>query len=235
MKRQGKQSVKSKKIKSFWYNANRNIGDSLTPIIVGRLLKKKVVWSRRNDTPKLLAVGSIMKALRNGDVVWGAGIMREYDKFIHIDKCKFLAVRGKLTEKILGIDCGVYGDPAILLPLLFNPKVEKKYKLGIIEHYVDRGLYRGEGKRINVLQTWKTFIIQLLQCKRIISSSLHGCIIAEAYGVPVDYLRLSDKVLGSGFKFRDYLTATDRTEFNQPFDLQLQQNNLIKVLKDYYL
>lgn len=227
--------MKSKRIKSFWYSANKNVGDSLTPILVGRLLNADVQLVNRNYSPKLIAVGSIMKALRNGDTVWGAGIMREYDRFKNIDRCKFLAVRGKLTEKLLSIDCGVYGDPAILLPLLYNPAVEVKYKTGIVEHYVDAGLYRGEGKRINPLQNWKLFVNQIKQCERIVSSSLHGCIIAEAYGIPVKWIKLSDKVIGNGFKFRDYLSATDRTEFNQEFNLYLQQQKLVKVLKDFYL
>lgn len=227
--------MKSKIIKSFWYNSNNNVGDSLTPVVVGHFLNKKIVWTKRNSTNKLLAIGSIMKALRAGDVVWGTGIMREYDVFNIASQCKFLAVRGKLTGKILGVDCGVYGDPAILLPLIFNPEVEIKYEIGIVEHYVDAGIYTGKGERINVLQGWKQFVRQLKQCEKIISSSLHGCIIAEAYGIPAEWITLSDKVLGNGFKFRDYLSATDRTSFSQPFDLASQQKNLLTALEKHYL
>lgn len=226
--------MKSKIIKSFWYNANNNVGDTLTPVIVGRLTGYKIIWVNRNKSPKLLAVGSIMKALRNGDIVFGAGIMREYDKFKNIDKCKFIALRGKLTERILNVNCGVYGDPALLLPLIYNPKIEKQHSTGIIEHYIDKGLYKGEGKRISVMLKWKQFIDEILQCEKIISSSLHGCIIAEAYDIPAQWIILSDRVLGNGFKFRDYLSATDRTDFSQPFDLKQQQTQLLTALKKYY-
>lgn len=235
MKQQAGEKMKSVPIKSFWYKANNNIGDSLTPILIWHLLKRKAIWVQRNHSPKLLACGSIMKALRNGDTVWGAGIMRNYDKFKDISKCKFLAVRGKLTESILGINCGVYGDPALLLPLIYNPKIEIKHRIGIVEHYVDAGLYKGEGQRINPLQNWNTFINELKQCEKIISSSLHGCIIAEAYGIETECIKLSDKVLGGGFKFKDYLSASNRTSFEQPFDLQSMQTKLASALRKHYL
>ena len=112
---------KNKPLNCHWH-LEKNIGDTLTPILVEFFTCKKVKWVSRNSTGKLLGVGSIMKALRVGDTVWGTGIMRETDIFNYASKCKFLAVRGKLTEKILGVNCGVYGDPALLLPLLYQSK-----------------------------------------------------------------------------------------------------------------
>ena len=109
-------------IKSFWYRS-KNVGDTLTPIIVRHFTHQEIEWVDRCNGHKLLAVGSIMDALRKGDVVWGAGILRETDK-PKVNENKFLAVRRKLTEKILGIDCGVYGDPALLMPLIYNPEVK---------------------------------------------------------------------------------------------------------------
>lgn len=83
---------------------------------------------------------------------------------------------------------------------------------------------------------WKNFVDEIKSCKKIVSSSLHGCIIAESYGIPVEWIVLSDKVLGNGFKFRDYLSATDRKSFDEPLTedkLKEQQEALIKVFKDY--
>ena len=148
-------------IKAYWYNKVPNVGDSLSPVIISHFLGRKVEWVDKNYTPKLLAIGSIMKALRHNDVVWGSGVMSANHKFGDLSDCKFLAIRGKLTRRILNIDCSNYGDPALLLPLIYNPDVEKKYRVGIVEHYVDKNLYKGEGHKIDILQDTKSFITTL--------------------------------------------------------------------------
>lgn len=208
------------KIFAHWYKS-KNLGDTLTPIIVEHFTGRKVQFVERNSRVKLLAVGSIMKALRPHDTIWGAGVMRKTDTFPMARFAKFLAVRGKLSEKIIGQNIGVYGDPALLLPLIYNPKIEKKHNIGLIPHYVEKNepVFKRLGNDcpvIDIEQDWKSFVDELLTCEQIISSSLHGCIIAEAYGITAHWIKVSDKVLGDGFKFYDYISGTDR-EFPPPF------------------
>jgi pyruvyltransferase len=217
-------------MKAFWYKS-KNVGDTLTKPILNHF-GIDVKYAPRNSTGKVLFCGSIMKALRPNDIVLGAGVMRETDKF-KLNNNKILAVRGKLTEKILGVNCGVYCDPALLLPLIYDPEVKVKHEVGIVEHYIDKGLYKG-GHKIDVYLNWKDFIKEIKSCKKIISSSLHGCIIAEAYGIQAEWVKLSDNVLGDGFKFRDYLSATNRTSFKEKLtkeQLTKQQEGLIKKIK----
>jgi len=224
-------------IKTHWHLEN-NIGDTLTPIIVEYFTGQKVKWVGRNSTGKLLGIGSIMKALRVGDTVWGTGIMRETDVFNYASKCKFLAVRGKLTEKILGVKCGVYGDPALLLPRMYNPDIKPTKSYGFCPHYIDQDQFKNE-VIINVRQNWKDFINDMLQYEMIETSSLHGLVIALAYGRPVIWRKYSDRVLGDGFKFRDFGTSigvdikTDEVIY-PPKNLKEIQDKLIKVLKEHY-
>ncbi|WP_156383835.1 hypothetical protein [Methylobacterium sp. Leaf456] len=52
----------------------------------------------------------------------------------------------------------------------------------------------------------------VLSCRRILSSSLHGLILAHAYGIPATWLKISDRPLGDDFKFRDYWASIGRDD-----------------------
>ena len=87
-------------------------------------------------------IGSIIESLANKEsIIWGSGAMYGGEKVLYEKPKKVLAVRGPLTRKYLlsqGVDCPeVYGDPALLLPKIYNPLIEKKYKLGVIPHNID--------------------------------------------------------------------------------------------------
>lgn len=125
----------------------------------------------------------------------------------------------KLVETILGkkIDC-VLADAGLLAPLLIN-KQPKKYSLGIIPHYVDKkhpiiSKIQNTVKNSVVIDVFAPVFdcLKLIaQCETVLSSSLHGCIISDAFGIPHKWFECSDKVIGSGFKFHDYYSSYDIT------------------------
>ena len=183
-----------------FYDPKRNIGDTLNPLLFEYL---KNYFSLSGVTRKkyivLLMIGSIIGYVDLDCSIWGSGIL-EPDHINHINstkyiKRKFYAVRGPLTRKAL-IDIGynvpeVYGDPAILLPKIYYPRgVTKKYKVSVIPHFVDKTKKCENLHYINVLtDDYKSFIDEVLSSEIVISSSLHGIIIAEAYGVPAIWLK----------------------------------------------
>jgi pyruvyltransferase len=144
------------------------------------------------------------------------------------------AVRGKLTRKKLlafGIECPeVYGDPALLMPLFYRPPARKRYELGFVPHYtdLDRELVkRLQGdRRVHVVSMVKSRVEQvverrasyervvdaLLQCERVISGSLHGLILAEAYGIPCEWVQVGDRNIGDGFKYLDFFSSVGRSD-----------------------
>jgi pyruvyltransferase len=198
-------------IKAYWWSA-KNFGDVLTPIILEWLTGKKVELASRKDSGKILAVGSVMAALKENDIVWGTGWHKH--KMVTAPKgATFLAVRGPLTRKLIkGNVPEVYGDPALLLPKIYFPSVKKTHKVGLIPHYVEKPLLKatkGE-KMIDIQADWKKVIEDILSCEMIISSSLHGIICAEAFGIPTAWVQVSKKIIGKGLKFNDYFLATGR-------------------------
>lgn len=234
-------------MKTFFLNdLNNNFGDMLSRPVL-EFLGFKVDLVNRNEQGKLLAIGSVMSALRKNDVVWGTGVIRNKKIFVP-PGAKFLAVRGPITRTLLhkGDVPEIYGDPAILLPLIYKPEVKKKYKLGIIPHYVDKNLLYLKGqpdiweKIIDIQQDWKKVIEDILECEEILSSSLHGIIAAEAYGVPAAWAKWSDNIIGGGLKFQDYFLGTGRreqktyTKIPPIQNLKERQDLLINQLKKHY-
>ena len=228
---------------AFWIQST-NVGDTLTPVIVEHFTGVKLKHVPETHEGKLIGIGSTMLAIRPGDTIWGTGIMRDSDTFPLASQSRFLAVRGRLTERILGRDVGVYGDPALLLSLMHKPDTTKKYKVGVIPHYAERqepGLAQlskeVDYKIINVNLPWQEFVDEVVSCENIVSSSLHGIVIAESYGIPATWMKLTDKVAGDGFKFRDYLTGTGR-EIQEPGkfppipNLKEIQDGLLKALSN---
>lgn len=205
-------------IRLHWWNPLANLGDAVSPLIVGHLSGRPVVHTGDRARGKLMAVGSILSRVRDGDVVWGSGLISA-ESGLKGSRILVTAVRGPRTAarlRKLGIDCPeVYGDPGCLLPRLFpRPSgVVPRYALGVIPHYRDQDLFtvRDPGIRMIDITTGPTAFVQALwNCERVVSSSLHGIIFAEAYGIPAHWLEMSDRVVGGGFKFADYYEGTGR-------------------------
>ena len=223
-----------KKINLFyWSNINlqnwqsENYGDLLSKYLVEKISGKKVCWVHPKKLrwfqkkKHYLAIGSILAQATKHSEVWGSGIIAQDQE---VALANFYAVRGPETRKLLlkqHIECPeVYGDPALLLPRYFDPKINKTIKTGWVPHYEDLELV----KRVNlpkndILIDLRTNDVeettkQLLSCERILSSSLHGLIVAHAYGIPAVWVKLSDNLFGDDVKFRDYFGSVGIAPYN---------------------
>lgn len=206
-----------------------NFGDALSPILIETLSGKRVVQAYKivniYGKPIYSVIGSILDNSNcSNHWIWGSGFISETGK-LHRRPKRVLAVRGPLSRKKLleyGVECPeVYGDPALLCPLLYEPNVIKKYRLGIIPHYIDKdnsALNKFKDLKevtiIDIKSNLKDVIDHVNECEAIASSSLHGLIIADAYGVPSVWLKLSDKIIGGEFKFIDYFSSVHKSKMH---------------------
>lgn len=177
----------------------------------------------------IVSIGSIIGWGSGKRIVWGSGILFDNEK---IDNGKFLAVRGKYTQKRLlelGYECpSVFGDPALLLPLIYNPEIEKTHKIGMVPHHTQFEHFKDYEKThgikvINLIGDVEEILNEMLSCEKIISSSLHGVIVAQAYNIPAlwyEYPKIQWH--GENIKFLDYFSSVGIEE-HEP--LPLKENN----------
>ena len=209
-----------------------NFGDELSLDIVSALLRKvgssnpasiRRCDDRRRTGHRLFAVGSILHQCRPGDTVWGSGINGKmstsgYD----FDGVDIRAVRGPLTRRMIinkGGDCPeVYGDPGLLIPRLF-PELSQPttspldIDVSVILNVNDLALISedsGHAPPANLISpnmSWRRVATEIRRSKFVVSSSLHGIILADAFGVPC---RPLIGLFESLFKFQDYFLSTAR-------------------------
>ena len=198
-----------------------NFGDALSPLIVERILKRPVELVDENyPGPKLIAGGSALHCARDGDVLWGAGLRTEEDfkRGPRFQQLTIAAVRGPITRDFLlsryPIDVPeVYGDPAILLPELFPEWTRRtvKGRIGVIPHFSNRHEYTSTSENLVVIvpnQEPERIVPDILACELVIAGSLHGLIVAEAFGIPARWLNSSRTE--PELKYYDYYQGTDR-------------------------
>lgn len=212
----------------FWFSGI-NFGDGLNPYFISQISGMKVhLVSPDSDVKHYIVIGSTVEMANRNSIIWGAGYIAENRIFTE-KPLKVCAVRGPKTRELLleqGVDCPeVYGDPALLLPKIYFPKVKKKYKLGVIPHYIDKDkipnnlMYNSEIKIIDIKRCNPLDLIKdIMSCEKIASSSLHGMIVSDAYAVPSIWIEFSDNVVGNGFKFHDYFLSVKR-EIEEPLKI----------------
>lgn len=156
------------------------------------------------EEAELFGCGSIMDHVPEGykGVLLGTGMMRRGQRH-DLRGAVILGLRGKLTAEGIGVDAPL-GDFGLLCAL-YAGREHKEHEIGIIPHYIFRGV-EYPWYTIDITADTETVIREADRCERIISSSLHGIILADALGIENKW-EYSDRVYGRGFKFRDYASA----------------------------
>ena len=209
-----------RRLLGFYYDQHPNVGDVLNVDLADRLLDKELVMlPGMRHLPHVLMVGSILGQMNKNSIVWGSGVLSPEI----FDQCHglgtILAVRGRLTKGLIEkkfdvqLDCPL-GDPGLLLPRVYPMPQRSEKQVGIIPHLLDessdwvRAMCEQGAKLVSVSLPPEQFVDALADCSAVISSSLHGLILADAYNIPNIRFSLPNPIPGGDFKFDDYYSAT---------------------------
>ncbi|WP_181276318.1 polysaccharide pyruvyl transferase family protein [Brevibacterium oceani] len=227
------------KINLHWWTNEINFGDLLAPWLAEKISGREVEFAERGSSA-YVTIGSILSHVSDGCTVWGTGSFGTETTNQLARDADYRAVRGPLTRNKLTtnkIDCPrIYGDPALLTPRFYHPDVEKKHKLGIVLRWSEtkRNQHNIPGvKPIHLgSDDIEGTIRSFLECEKILTTSLHGLIIADAYGIPNAWLD-SKTPKGLEFKYWDYLISVDKVRHPQSYKLHapgLTANQLIDAI-----
>jgi len=227
--------MKSDPLKLHFYrssNGIRNFGDELSPLFVEMASNRRVELSNVSNCD-IISLGSIFEGVAkklyqrklklnfNPIHVWGTGLIGSKDIKNKIIKNNFKihAVRGIKTQKKIGTNIDVFCDPGLLAGRLIKDQ-RKKNKILIMPHISHHNLpeiaelhRRIKGSVIADLSQDPIEILKLISSSDLVlSSSLHGLICADSFGIPNIRLKVSMELKGGDFKFNDYYSSIGRTE-----------------------
>ncbi|MBD3880967.1 polysaccharide pyruvyl transferase family protein [Phormidium tenue FACHB-886] len=185
------------------------------------------------------------------------------------------ALRGKYSARTFrqqGIEVpDVYGDPVWFLPSIFSAAPEKQYELGVIVHLselaelTDSAGVREELIRYSIppslashvrlintltpptLGSLEAKVKEITSCRRIVSTSLHGLVIAEAYGIPCAYfqhiatganfVQIDDETACIEHRFRDFYSGIGTEQvfvYGQELQQETNWEDVIRAIDSHW-
>lgn len=223
-------------IRTYWWDAVPNFGDLVGPALVGLITGRDVVNIKgaTSSGSVLYTAGSVFGLIRSpGSLIWGSGVIAPLSdskvEYLRTRQPRAIhAVRGRHTRTELVNKLGwkvpeVFGDPALLYPKFYEPTPGRasSRRTVLVPHYIHKDLF-DDGQLpedvhvVNVGQGPEAVIDEIANADYCISSSLHGLIIAQAYGVPWTWLRIEDTpTVGDRFKFQDFFSCLDCSRISQ--------------------
>lgn len=190
-------------MKAYWAKGSGagNFGDVLTPILFERLLGIRLQWVERENA-ELFGIGSIAELIPphfSGYVI-GTGCM--FNEPIELNGARVLALRGAHTARLAGLHPPFLADLGLLALDLLRRRPVRDIPVGTVRAGGDPrpsiGLALDPGGDPDEM------IQMAARCQRIVSSSLHGLILADSLGIPSMWDPWPVDVT---FKFRDYASA----------------------------
>ncbi|WP_341710279.1 polysaccharide pyruvyl transferase family protein [Limnobacter sp.] len=240
----------------YWYKgAIPNFGDDLSPLLASLISNRRFKHIRHGvpwiKTSKYF-IGSIIHhaKLPYSFDLCGAGCIDNESRIFPPNKC--YAVRGKYTwqrvEKFKSKKKVVLGDPALLIKnfadKIIDPTIDcsNDFKVSFVPHYTDlhltANLNCNSVNVIDVRQDPRVVITKIAQSSYVVSSSLHGLIVAQSFNIPALWIGIGNKIYGGDFKFQDFFSSlgisnAERTDVNWGDSILDYINHRNTICKEY--
>ena len=184
-------------IKAYWLELPApiaNVGDALTPWI----LAKYGLTAVNSRTGSLYGAGSILPFARPGCTVIGTG---SFGPWRAPDGVAVLALRGPLTAQ-----APQYGDFGLLAAKFSTPAVGGGGVKFVPHHRVPDALIKlpPDMTLLSPRLPVDEFLDGLRTADTVVSQSLHGCVLADALGVPNAPQIKAGSDPRIAFRFKDY-------------------------------
>lgn len=219
-------------VRLYWHGGGSgvaNFGDELSPLVVEAASGRPAVFARRQNA-QLIAIGSILEGvLKRGwrrrlalDFtpihVWGSGFV-DAGPEVSSPLFRFALIRGPRSRaRVDPSETLAMGDPGLIACDLLPAPPETRHRWGVIPHQshsacpeIDRIVGRTRGAvRIDMTGDPVAILTTIASCERVLSSSLHGLIAADSFGIPNHRVKLSPPLRGDDWKFVDYFESVGR-------------------------
>jgi pyruvyltransferase len=217
-------SVGHESVKTYWaagvVRGFMNFGDQLGPWLLRQYGVRPLLTTR--SRAEYLLVGSLLHRTPEdfAGVIAGPGLIEPVRR--SFPRASIRGVRGPLTAHLIDAPAdAVLGDPGLLVGVLRAPRpYATNGPIGVIPHYLDKGspavasIAHRLGHEVRVIDVQAAVddvLDAVAGCRVVLSSSLHGLVVAEGLGVPRGWVGLESTPKGDGFKFRDHAGAIGET------------------------
>ena len=218
----------TKMIRTVAWTDQPNLGDRFTDLWLTKQGYDHTVTDKLAEG-NFIGVGSLLEQCQGHDLtIWGTGRATDPRKtgLVDLTKGTVLALRGPLSamgaygarSAVNSRKGFVMGDPGLLAADLLDdvPPRDRShvYPVTYVPHWTEYERVvaeKGEDATVNLLGDPIEALQRIREATYVVSSSLHGLIFADAFGVERvwDY---QEKAVGDPFKFRDYASLVGKFE-----------------------
>jgi pyruvyltransferase len=200
-------------IRAYWWNEVPNLGDVLGPMVL-RSLGFEVIWTGSHYAEWIVG-GSVLERFPDRPVtVWGSGRFSLSRPKPDLSQARVLALRGDLTARnVSGLDHDpALGDPGLLADRLVKRSRTPDRAEVIVPHWSDGTMARlyPDHPVVDVTGDPMMALQQIADASGVIASSLHGIVLADAFGLPRRWEPCSACI--PPFKFYDYASTVGSIE-----------------------